>query len=108
MRPLLKRWPSCRLLFLCWMLTLASLPFAALAQDATAPVTVPVADSGANASAAPRIGVVTMQPGEIFFERFGHDALVVVDPVTARPPPTTSVTSIRVKRTSSAASCAAR
>jgi hypothetical protein len=32
------------------------------------------------ASAAPRIGVATMQPGEIFWERFGHDALVVVDP----------------------------
>ena len=30
--------------------------------------------------AAPRIGVVTMQPGEVFFERFGHDALVVADP----------------------------
>jgi len=28
----------------------------------------------------PRIGVVTMQPGEVFFERFGHDALVVFDP----------------------------
>ena len=84
MRPLLKRWPSCRLLFLCWMLTLASLPFAALAQDATAPATVPVAESSANAPAAPRIGVVTMQPGEIFFERFGHDALVVVDPVTGQ------------------------
>ncbi len=33
---------------------------------------------------APRIGVVTMQPGEIFFERFGHDALVVADPVTGQ------------------------
>lgn len=32
--------------------------------------------------AAPRIGVATMQPGEIFWERFGHDALVVVDPST--------------------------
>ena len=32
--------------------------------------------------AAPRIGVVTMEPGEIFFERFGHDAIVVVDPAT--------------------------
>lgn len=32
--------------------------------------------------AAPRIGVITMQPGEIFFERFGHDAIVVVDPET--------------------------
>ena len=32
------------------------------------------------ALAAPRIGVVTMQPGEIFFERFGHNAIVVDDP----------------------------
>ncbi len=32
------------------------------------------------ASAAPRIAVVTMQPGEIFFERFGHNAIVVNDP----------------------------
>ncbi|WP_425533416.1 DUF4105 domain-containing protein [Xanthomonas campestris] len=31
---------------------------------------------------APRIGVATMQPGEVFFERFGHDAIVVVDPAT--------------------------
>ncbi len=30
-------------------------------------------------AAAPRIAVMTMQPGEIFFERFGHDAIVVVD-----------------------------
>lgn len=29
------------------------------------------------ALAAPRIGVMTMEPGEIFFERFGHNALVV-------------------------------
>lgn len=29
------------------------------------------------ALAAPRIGVVTMAPGEIFWERFGHDAIVV-------------------------------
>ncbi|MFC0678878.1 DUF4105 domain-containing protein [Lysobacter korlensis] len=36
------------------------------------------------AGAAPRIGVVTMQPGEIFFERFGHDAIVVQDPQTGR------------------------
>lgn len=32
--------------------------------------------------AAPRIGVITMQPGEIFFERFGHDAIVVADPTS--------------------------
>ena len=34
------------------------------------------------ATAAPRIGVITMQPGEIFFERFGHDAIVVMDTQT--------------------------
>ena len=33
-------------------------------------------------AAPPRIGVITMQPGEIFFERFGHDAIVVVDAET--------------------------
>ena len=33
-------------------------------------------------AAAPRIGVATMQPGEIFFERFGHNAIVVVDTET--------------------------
>ena len=36
-------------------------------------------------SPAPRIGVVTMGPGDIFWERFGHDAIVVDDP--ARPGP---------------------
>ena len=36
----------------------------------------------AQAGAAPRIGMATMQPGTVFFERFGHDALVVVDPAT--------------------------
>ncbi len=35
-----------------------------------------------NAGDAPRIGVMTMQPGDIFWERFGHDAIVVVDQVT--------------------------
>ena len=34
------------------------------------------------AMAAPRIGVATMQPGEVFFERFGHNAIVVDDPAT--------------------------
>lgn len=34
----------------------------------------------AGALAAPRIAMVTMQPGEIFWERFGHDAILVVDP----------------------------
>jgi hypothetical protein len=31
------------------------------------------------AQAAPRIGVATMAPGEIFFERFGHNAIIVAD-----------------------------
>ena len=37
------------------------------------------------ASAAPRIAVMTMQPGEIFFERFGHNAIVVDDPAVGAP-----------------------
>ena len=37
------------------------------------------------AQAAPRIGVATMQPGEIFFERFGHNAIVVDDPASGGP-----------------------
>ena len=35
-------------------------------------------------ASAPRIGVMTMQPGEIFFERFGHDAIVVMDTQTGQ------------------------
>ena len=37
------------------------------------------------AQAAPRIGVATMQPGEIFFERFGHNAIVIDDPALGAP-----------------------
>jgi hypothetical protein len=33
--------------------------------------------AAASAIATPRIGVLTMQPGEVFFERFGHNAIVV-------------------------------
>ncbi len=36
----------------------------------------------ASAFAAPRVGVATMQPGEVFFERFGHNAIVIADPAT--------------------------
>jgi len=32
-----------------------------------------------------RIGVLTIQPGDIFFERFGHNALVVDDPAHGEP-----------------------
>ena len=33
----------------------------------------------------PQIGVATMQPGDVFFERFGHNALIVDDPAEAYP-----------------------
>lgn len=39
----------------------------------------------APAAPAPRIGVLTMGPGEIFWERFGHDAIVVDDPAQSGP-----------------------
>jgi len=39
----------------------------------------------ATPATAPRIGVMTMQPGEIFWERFGHDAIVVDDPARGEP-----------------------
>lgn len=53
-----------------------ALPQAVLAQAAP----VQAAAAADSADAPPRIGVVTMQPGTVFFERFGHDALVVLDP----------------------------
>jgi hypothetical protein len=37
------------------------------------------------APAPVRIGVVTMGPGEVFWERFGHDAIVVDDPARGEP-----------------------
>ena len=37
------------------------------------------------AAAVPRIGVLTMEPGELFFERFGHNAIVVDTPGTEGP-----------------------
>ncbi|WP_232099335.1 DUF4105 domain-containing protein [Xanthomonas euroxanthea] len=68
-----RRWAaSCLLL----MLALLVAP-AAVAQGADRAAAQP-------AVPAPRVGVVTMQPGEVFFERFGHDAIVVVDPVTGQ------------------------
>ena len=33
--------------------------------------------AGGPAQAAMRVGVLTMQPGEVFFERFGHNAIVI-------------------------------
>jgi len=37
------------------------------------------------AAATPRIGLMTMQPGTIFWERFGHDAIVVDNPARGAP-----------------------
>ena len=41
--------------------------------------------AAAQAGDVPRIGVATMQPGDVFFERFGHNALVVDDPDVPYP-----------------------
>lgn len=66
------------LLTLLW--TCASAVPAAI--EASAPLPTAAAGIDTAPDAAPRIGVATMQPGEIFFERFGHDAIVVVDPAS--------------------------
>ncbi|MCJ0825883.1 DUF4105 domain-containing protein [Luteimonas sp. 50] len=55
----------------------AKAPAARAPAPAAAPAAVPPASA-----ATPRIGVMTMQPGVIFWERFGHDAIVVADPAT--------------------------
>lgn len=39
----------------------------------------------AQPSSQARVGVMTMQPGVIFWERFGHNALVVDDPARGEP-----------------------
>lgn len=53
------------------------------AQAPQAAIQAPV--SVALQQSAPRIGVVTMGSGEIFWERFGHDAIVVDDPSKGEP-----------------------
>nr|WP_231110620.1 DUF4105 domain-containing protein [Xanthomonas arboricola] len=69
----MRRWAAaCLLLLLAWLVAPAAM--AQATGQALAQPNVP----------APRVGVVTMQPGEVFFERFGHDAIVVVDPVTGQ------------------------
>lgn len=75
-------WLLGTLLACCAALAFAQAGTDLAAPPALAPATAPVAaapDADADAP-APRIGVATMQPGEVFFERFGHDAIVVVDP----------------------------
>ncbi|PPU07574.1 DUF4105 domain-containing protein [Xanthomonas arboricola] len=67
-----RRWAVFCVLLLALLVTPAAVAQAATQAPAQA------------ATSAPRVGVVTMQPGEVFFERFGHDAIVVVDPVSGQ------------------------
>ncbi|ATS39320.1 MULTISPECIES: DUF4105 domain-containing protein [Xanthomonas] len=69
------QWVACWALLL-FMLLVAPLAAAQAVQGSASQ------DAALTVAPAPRVGVVTMQPGEVFFERFGHDAIVVVDPRT--------------------------
>ncbi len=66
-----------RLLLGTLLALVAGFAFATPAFAAPVPAAVP--------ATAPRIGVMTMQPGVIFWERFGHDAIVVDDPARGEP-----------------------
>ena len=55
-----------------FLLTLLATP--ALAQSPAGSPPLP-----ADATSAPRIGVLVMEPGDLFWERFGHDAILVED-----------------------------
>jgi hypothetical protein len=61
-----------------WLVSLGTLAQVAPPVEALPPA----ATSTTIAGAAPRIGIMMMQPGEIFFERFGHDSVLVADPET--------------------------
>ncbi|HMB55946.1 MAG TPA: DUF4105 domain-containing protein [Arenimonas sp.] len=50
--------------------------------ESTPAAAAPLATVTAPDIAAPRIDVITMAPGEEFWERFGHDAIVVTDPTS--------------------------
>lgn len=66
-----------------WLLLFALLAGPAWAEDAGI-AKLPKAPAVAVESMAPRIGVVTMEPGQEFWERFGHDAILVSDPVSGQ------------------------
>lgn len=59
--------------------------FAVLAQTPPQTPTSAISTAAAEPAPALRIGVATMSPGTIFFERFGHNAIVVDDPTKAMP-----------------------
>lgn len=63
-------------LVLLSVLSLGAFAQGAPVSSSPAPVATPVSDP------APRIGIMMMQPGQIFWERFGHDSVLVVDPHT--------------------------
>ena len=69
------RWLTTGLL---WLVSLGALAQVAPPVEALPPA----ATSATTAGAATRIGIMMMQPGEIFFERFGHDSVLVADPET--------------------------
>lgn len=79
--PTAERGRRCRLRLVAWLcalllpLWLTGVAHAQLAHAQPAEAT----------QAAPRIGVVTMLPGTIFWERFGHNAIVVDDPAFGQP-----------------------
>ncbi|MCO5054562.1 DUF4105 domain-containing protein [Thermomonas sp.] len=66
------------------LLALGALRLAVAAVPASAPVSAPEPAAPA-AAEPPRIGVLTMGPGDIFWERFGHDSIVVADPTLVEP-----------------------
>ena len=63
------------------LFAIASLPV--LAQGAPLPgATATPTEAAITTEPVPRIGIMVMEPGEIFWERFGHDSVLVVDPRT--------------------------
>ena len=60
----------------------ALLPRAAQAQAQAQAQEAPPPAMATRATGQLRVGVMTMQPGEVFWERFGHDAIVIQDTST--------------------------
>lgn len=67
------------LFLLLLLLSLTGSLLANAAPSAAAPT------AGFAALPPPRIGVLTMGPGDVFWERFGHDSIVVADPALREP-----------------------
>ena len=77
------------LLVLCALVLLSALAHAApappVSRAARDTPAAPAASQMPPAHAvAPRIGIITMEPGEQFWERFGHDAILVEEPTSGR------------------------